>query len=134
MIVADPATPAYVAVMTTEPAVTPVTIPDEDTVATAKVEEPQVAVLLMSCVVPSGSVAVAVNCAVAPTFGAVPVTAIDATGVAEAGESVHAAEAFDKTANRISPATVRTFMDTLPVTGGDITRPLSSPSVPCYCR
>jgi hypothetical protein len=43
------------------PAATAVTSPPDDTVATAAVDDVHVAELVMTCVVPSESVAVAVN-------------------------------------------------------------------------
>lgn len=60
------------------PAATQVTMPVESIVATLVLDEAQVTVPLMSCIVPSVSVAVAVNCCVLPvaTVGAAGVMAI----------------------------------------------------------
>jgi hypothetical protein len=65
--------------MLTVPAPTPVTIPVDDTVASAVLDDVHVAVLVTSCVVPFDIVAVATNWDVAPTAGVVPVTAMDDT-------------------------------------------------------
>jgi hypothetical protein len=68
----------------------PATSPLEDTLAAAEFDDDQVARLVTSCVVPSMSVAVAVNCDVAPTAGAVPATASDETVVGDVAELPHA--------------------------------------------
>ena len=75
----DPVTVWYVARTSASPAATPVTTPVEDTVATAAFDDCHVAWLVTFCVVPFDRLAVAVNCAVAPTAGADPVTATDET-------------------------------------------------------
>jgi hypothetical protein len=54
-------------------------------------DDVQVAVLVTSSVVPSSIVATAVNCAVAPTAGAVPLTAMDETVEGVVVELPHAA-------------------------------------------
>jgi len=61
----------------TDPEAMPVTTPAEDTVATAVSDDCQVAWLVTSCVEPSAIVAVALNCDVPPTTGAVPLTLSD---------------------------------------------------------
>lgn len=73
------------AVITAEPLAMPVTRPVDDTVAIEASEDVQVAVLVTSWV-PPDTVAVAANCEVAPTAGAVPVTAIADTELADVGE------------------------------------------------
>jgi hypothetical protein len=90
MIVSDPEIPWSVAVMVTDTAETPVTTPDDDTVAAAPLEVDHVAEPVTSCAVPSDIVAVAVNCDVAPTAGADPVTLIDVTVVDAEVVEVHA--------------------------------------------
>ena len=58
-----------------------VTAPVADTVATVLSEDCHVACPVTSCVVPSDSFAVAVNCDVSPIAGTAPVTLTDATVV-----------------------------------------------------
>src|SRR5262245_66330221 len=65
--------------MSASPTAMPVTTPALFTVAMALFEDAHVAWLVTDCVVPSASVAVAVNCVAAPTAGAVPPTATVAT-------------------------------------------------------
>ena len=60
--------------MSALPALTPVTSPALFTVATLAFEDAQVACDVTVCVVLFDSVAVAVNCDVAPRFGAFPLT------------------------------------------------------------
>src|SRR6266700_7877889 len=67
----------------------PATSPLEETLASDEFDDDQVARVVTSCVVPSMSVAVAVNCAVAPTAGAVPATATDEMVVADVAELPH---------------------------------------------
>src|SRR5436190_13112632 len=67
----------------------PATSPLVETVASDEFDDDQVARLMTSCVVPSISVAVAVNCDVAPTAGAVPATASDETVVGDVDELPH---------------------------------------------
>jgi hypothetical protein len=55
-----------------------VTIPDAETLATAGVDDCQVAALVTSWFVPLDDFAVAVNCDEAPTAGMVPLTLSDA--------------------------------------------------------
>jgi len=62
-----------------------VTTPDVETLATDASDEVQVARLVTSIVVPSDSVAVAVNCAAAPTDGAVPAMLTELTELAAVG-------------------------------------------------
>jgi hypothetical protein len=73
------------------PAATPVTRPVDETVAIVASLDCHVAALVTSCVVPSLSVAVAVNCAALPTIGADPAIAIDDTVEDDVGELPHAA-------------------------------------------
>jgi hypothetical protein len=68
----------------------PVTRPVAETVASAVLDDVHVAELVTSSVVPSSIVAIAVNCAVAPTAGAVPATATDETVEAVVVELPHA--------------------------------------------
>lgn len=65
--------------MSALPPLTAVTRPELDTVATAVFDDCQLACDVTLCVVPFDNVAVAVNCAVAPTVGTVPATESDAT-------------------------------------------------------
>src|SRR5262245_6179710 len=65
--------------MSASPAATPDTTPLAFTVATAVLDEVQVACAVTFCVLALENVAVAVNCAVAPGAGAEPVTATDVT-------------------------------------------------------
>src|SRR5437763_14694654 len=83
MIVAVPLFPSLVAVIVAEPAVTPVTSPVPDTVATAKGPPAHVTSRPESRL-PAASFAAAANCTVAPaaSVAAAGVTATDATGVA----------------------------------------------------
>src|SRR5262249_39647186 len=94
-----PATLKYVAVMTAVPLPTPVTAPVLETVAAATLDELHVARLVTSCALPVDIVAVAVNCAVVPIAGVVPVTLTAVTELADVVESPHAAT---------SPASVTT--------------------------
>jgi len=85
-----------VAVISALPPLTAVTRPALETVATAVFDDCQLACDVTLCVVPFDNVAVAVNCALPPTAGAVPVTDTDATladavGVDEVGELAQAA-------------------------------------------
>ena len=84
-----PTTLEYVAVIVAEPLETAVTTPVEETVATSVLEDVHVAVLVTSWLTPD-TVAVAVNCAVAPTAGAVPVMLTADTELGLVGESPHA--------------------------------------------
>jgi hypothetical protein len=82
--------------MSALPPFTAVTRPALETVATAVFDDCQLACDVTLCVVPFDNVAVAVNCALPPTAGAVPVTDTDATlgdavGVDEVGELAQAA-------------------------------------------
>jgi hypothetical protein len=86
-----PATLEYVAVITALPLATAVTTPLPDTVAAAVFDDDQLAWLVTSWVVPLESVAVAVNCEVAPTAGVAPATVTDVTELAAVLESPHAA-------------------------------------------
>jgi hypothetical protein len=108
-IESEPVTLWYVAVTVVLPAATPVTTPAADTVATAASPDCHVALLVMSCVVPLLIVAVAVNCAVVPTVGAAPVTAMEATVDDDVGELEHAA-ANTATRNAIPIEASRPFM------------------------
>ena len=65
--------------MTALPLATAVTTPLPDTVAADVFDDDQLAWLVTSCVVPLESVAVAVNCDVAPTVGVAPLTLTDVT-------------------------------------------------------
>ena len=65
--------------MSTSPGATPVTTPAFVTVAIAVFDDCHVAWLVTFWVTPFDIVAVAVNCAVSPTLGAAPVTAICVT-------------------------------------------------------
>src|SRR5437667_3460353 len=67
----------------------PATSPLVETVASDEFDDDQVARLVTSWVVPFMSVAVAVNCDVAPTAGAAPATATDEIDVGDAVELVH---------------------------------------------
>src|SRR5262245_1151270 len=96
--------------MTTAPEPTPVTVPVDDTVAAAGFEDVHVARLVTSSVVPDDNVAVAVNCDVAPTAGAVPATLIVATELAAVDESEHAEKAADPTTS-----TLNTMIDRIPI-------------------
>src|SRR5437879_2507540 len=77
--------------MSASPAATPVTTPALDTVAIAALEVAHVACDVTACVAPSDLVAVAVNCAVAPAAGAVPVTAMLVT-VADGADELDSRE------------------------------------------
>src|SRR5437773_1869177 len=65
--------------MSVAPLLTPVTTPANVTVATPLRPDCHVACEVTACVAAFDSAAVAVNCAVEPTVGAVPVTATDDT-------------------------------------------------------
>ena len=65
--------------MSASPALTPVTTPELVTVATLVADDCQLACDVTACDAPLDIDAVAVNCALAPTFGAVPVTDTDET-------------------------------------------------------
>src|SRR5256885_8190816 len=69
----DTLDPWYAAVTSASPRPTPATFPLLETVTTAVFDDCHVACAVTSCVVPFDSDAVAVNCAVSPTAGAVPV-------------------------------------------------------------
>src|SRR5438034_11568875 len=89
-IASDADTVWHTAPTVTVPVPRPVTRPVDDTVATATFDDCQIARLVTSCVLPSPIVAIAENCAVAPSFGAAPVIASDETVVADVDESPHA--------------------------------------------
>src|SRR6516164_5588629 len=76
--------------MSASPALSAVTRPVFDTVATVVLEDCQVACEVTLCVVPFDSAAVALNCEAAPTFGAVPPidteVTVGAVGVEVVGE------------------------------------------------
>ena len=76
----------YVAVMTAVPLVRAVTTPAEETVATDVLEEVHVAELVTSWVAPD-TVAVAMNCELAPTAGTVPVMVTSETELGDVDES-----------------------------------------------
>ena len=76
-----PVTPPYVAVMSTSPALTPVTEPEPLTLATDAFAELQVAWEPIDRVLPSEDKAIAVNCDDMPTVGAAPATRTDDTVV-----------------------------------------------------
>jgi hypothetical protein len=83
---AMPLTFWYVAVTSAVPALTPVTTPELVTDATDVLDDCQVDCEVTVCVVLLESAAVAVNCALAPTLGADPVTLMAETvGVAGLG-------------------------------------------------
>src|SRR5882762_8509101 len=65
--------------MSASPIETPVTNPVPLTLATDTFDDDHVACAVATCVAPFEKVAVAENCAVAPTFGALPPTASDET-------------------------------------------------------
>jgi hypothetical protein len=88
--------------MSASPAATPVTIPALDTVAIAVFDEAHAACDVTVCVVPSDIVAVAVNCAVAPVAGAVPVTAMLLT----VGEGADELDSREHTAAAALSATI----------------------------
>jgi len=97
-----PTTFEYVAEMTAVPLPAAVTRPDAETAAAERLDDDQVAALVTSCVEPLASVAMAVNCEVAPTAGTVPVTLNEETVLAEVAESLlqapaHSASATAKT-------------------------------------
>jgi len=73
-------------VITAVPLAMDVTAPVEETVATAVFEDVHAEVDVTSCDVPLASMAVAVNCVVKPTAGAVPATTTVETAVAEVGD------------------------------------------------
>lgn len=82
--------------MVVVPLETAVTTPLEDTVATDVLDEVHVDELVTSCAAPD-TVAVAVNCAVAPTAGAVPVTLTAETELGSVGESPQATAEMART-------------------------------------
>jgi sulfur carrier protein ThiS len=96
--------------MTAAPEPTPVTTPLADTTAAAVSDEVHVAKLVTSSVVPEDNVAVAVNCEVAPTGGAVPATAIVAIELAAVVELPHPAKPADKTTRTLNTTIDRTFI------------------------
>src|SRR5579864_1834349 len=77
--------------MVVAPGVSAVTTPAAVTVATDVADDVQVDADVTSCVVPSDSVAVALNCPVAPTCSVGPMTATDITD--ELGPVEHAVSA-----------------------------------------
>lgn len=94
------------------PLPTAVTRPDDETVASEVLDDDHVAALVTSWVVPLVIVAVAVNCEVAPTTGAAPVTATAETVLELVGESLHAAANTAMTSARTDAAIVRVFTGT----------------------
>lgn len=78
---APPCTPEYVAMMSTSPAASAVTIPEAETAARVPLEDCQLAWLVTVCVVLLDITAVAVNCAESPGFAMEdgPVTVTDVT-------------------------------------------------------
>src|SRR6187455_1145332 len=97
-----PTTFEYVAEMTAVPLPAAVTRPEAETVAAASLDDDHVAALVTSWVEPLESVAVAVNCDVAPTDGTAPATLNEETVLAEVAESLlqaptHSASATAKT-------------------------------------
>ena len=77
--------PWYVAVMSASPGLTPVTRPAPVTLATAALDEVHDAWLVTVCDVPFEKFAMALNDAVNPTLGALPLTVTDKTDSAGAG-------------------------------------------------
>src|SRR4051812_20285464 len=72
--VSAPRVPLAVALISTDPRLTPVTVPSSLTVATALFDEVQVTCEAAGAVVPSLCTASAVNCVEVPTLGGVPTT------------------------------------------------------------
>jgi hypothetical protein len=99
-------------VITALPLPTAVTTPLPDTVAADVFDDDQLAWLVTSCVVPLESVAVAVNCDVAPTTGAAPVTLTDVTELAAVLESPHAAAKPASPRTMIAAIAFRIFIHT----------------------
>src|SRR5437764_9531599 len=99
--------------MSVSPRPTPLTSPEDDTVATVALDDCQLDWVVTSCVVALASVAVAVNCDEAPTDGAVPLIAIDFTvgfedelGVVETSPQAHI-KSISRTAAAVAPSSCR---------------------------
>jgi hypothetical protein len=101
-----PTTFEYVAEMTAVPLPTAVTTPDAETVAAKGLDDDHVAALVTSCAEPLDSVAVAVNCDVAPADGMVPVTLNEETVLADVAESLLHAPTHSASATAITDAVI----------------------------
>jgi hypothetical protein len=127
--------------MSAVPPLMPVTIPALFTVATFAFDDAHVATDVTVCVVLFDSVAVAVNCAVEPTLGWVPVTAMAVTvgvvfvGVVggevepDVGPLPHAHAVIASAAAVIDARAIRRI-ECLPKWRMPITRPNESPPLP----